>query len=115
MVADLAGVLIRVDDRRSLDVIAALPTDRERGIAFLDVDRFALPVSSQPCREPIGGLEQPGIAGLGGEQDQLTDGDHAAGVIGGPALNIADLIGQTKTLALDDPLARSTPDRFPTL
>jgi len=37
------------------------------------VDRFALPVSSQPCGELIGGVEQPGIAGFGGEQDQLTD------------------------------------------
>jgi hypothetical protein len=63
------GVVIRVDERRSLDAVAALPTDRERGIGFLDVDRFALPVSSQPCREAIGGIEQPGIAGLGGEQD----------------------------------------------
>jgi hypothetical protein len=26
----------------------------------------------------IGGVEQPGIAGFGGEQDQLTDGDDAA-------------------------------------
>src|ERR1700738_3633341 len=48
----------------------------------------------------------------GGEQDQLTDGNDVAVVIGGPALNIAHLIGQTKTLALDDPLARSPPDRF---
>ena len=39
------------------------------------MDRFVLPVSSQPCREPIGGVEQPSIAGFGGEQDQLTDGN----------------------------------------
>src|ERR1700724_2707906 len=45
---------------------------------------------------------------------QLTDGNDVAVVIGGPALNIAHLIGETKTLALDDPLARSTPDRFST-
>ena len=60
----------------------ALPTDREGGIGFLDVDRFVLAVSSQPCREPIGGVEQPSIAGFGGEQDQLTDGNDAAVVIG---------------------------------
>src|SRR5690242_4473066 len=41
--------------------ICTLPTDRERGIRFLDVDRFALPISGQPCGEPIGGVEQPGI------------------------------------------------------
>src|SRR5580693_125898 len=59
-------------------------------------------------------VEQPSIAGFGGEQDQLTDGTDAAVVISGPALNIAHLIGHPKTLALDDPLARSTPDRFST-
>jgi hypothetical protein len=78
------------------------------------VDRFVLAVSSQPCREPIGGVEQPGIAGFGGEQDQLTDSEDAAVVIGCPALNIAHLIGETETLALDDRLARSTPDGFST-
>ena len=62
------------------------------------MDRFALPVSSQPCGELIGGVEQPGIAGFGGEQDQLTDGDDAAVISGGAALNIAHLIGQRKLL-----------------
>src|ERR1700736_4456158 len=111
---DPAGISIGVNERQSLEAVAALPTDGERGIGFLDVDRFALPVSSQPCREPIGGVEQPGIAGFGGEQDQLTDGNDAAVVIGCPALDIAHLIGQTKTLALHNPLAWSTPDGFST-
>src|SRR3981189_2807543 len=111
---DPAGVLTRVVDVSAEDVLGPNATDRDRGIGFLDVDRFVLPVSSQPCREPISGVEQPSIAGFGGEQDQLTDGNDAAVVIGSPALNIAHLIGHTKTLALDDPLARSTPDRFST-
>src|SRR4029077_1870911 len=111
---DAAGIVVGVDEGRSVDAIAALPTDGERGIGFFDVDRFALPVSSQPCREPIGGGEQPGIAGFGGEQDQLTHGNDAAVMIGCPALDIAHLIGQTKTLALHNPLAWSTPDGFST-
>jgi len=94
--------------------VPALPADGERGIGFLDVDRFALPVSSQPRGQPIGRVEQPGIAGFGGEQDQLTDGDDAAVASGCPVLNIAHLVGQTKTLALHDPLAWSTPDGFST-
>jgi hypothetical protein len=105
--ADPAGIPIRIDEVRSRDAIAALPTDRERGIGFLDVDGFALARSSQPCGEPIGGVERPGIAGFGGEQDQLSDDDDAAVVIGCPPLNVAHLIGQTRTLALHDPLARS--------
>src|SRR5882762_9517834 len=54
------------------------------------------------------------LAGFGGEQDQLTDSDDAAVVIGCPALDIAHLIGQTKTLALHNSLAWSTPDGFST-
>src|SRR5712671_5790689 len=38
----------------------------------------------------------------------------AAVMIGCPALDIAHLIGQTKTLALHNPLAWSTPDGFST-
>src|SRR5947208_3653047 len=53
-----------------------------------------------------------GSRGFGGEQDQLTDRDDAAVAVGCPALNIAHLIGQTKTLAFHDPLARSTLDGF---
>jgi hypothetical protein len=48
--------------------MATLPTDREPGISFLDVDRLAPPVSGQPSREPVGGVEQPGIGGFGGEK-----------------------------------------------
>ena len=79
---------------------------------FLDVDRFALAVLGQPCGEPIGEVEQPGIAGLGGEQDQLRDGDDAAVVIGGATLNVARFIGQPKTPAFDDLLAQSMFDGF---
>ena len=53
--------MIGVNERWSVDAIAAFPTDRKR--------------------------------------DQLTDGDDAAVVSGCPALNIAYLIGETKTLA----------------
>ena len=63
------------------------------------MNQLAFTVSSQPCGEPISGVEQPGIAGFGGEQDQLTEGDDVAVMWGGPALNIAHLIGETKTFA----------------
>src|SRR5215470_17287182 len=63
----------------------------------------------------VGGVEQPGIAGFGGKQEQLTDGDDAAVVIGRVALNVAHLIGQTKILAPDDLLAGSAPGLFATL
>jgi hypothetical protein len=52
-------------------------------------------ISSSRSRSTIAcnGVEQPGIAGFGGEQDQLADGDDAAVVLGGWALNVAHFIG----------------------
>ena len=77
------------------------------------MDRFALAVSGQPRREPFGGIEQPGIAGFGGEQDQQADGHDTAVLIGRLTLNIAHLIGQTKIPAADNLLAGSAPDPRP--
>src|SRR5262249_44055780 len=110
-----AAVVVRIDEGGSLDAIPALPTDGERGIGFLDVDRLALAGSRQSCREPVGRVQLPGIAASGGNQEQLTDRDDAAVVIGRVALNVAHLIGQTKILAPDDLLAGSAPGSFATL
>src|SRR5262249_32935234 len=74
----------------------------------------SLAVFRQPCREPGGGVEQPSIAGFGREQDQLANADDTAVVVRCPALNIPHLISQAETAPLDDPLARSSPDRSST-
>jgi len=72
-----AAIVVRIHEGRSLDTIAPLPSDSERSIGFVDVDRFGHPVSRQPCGEPISGVKQPDIAGFGGEQHQLTEGSSA--------------------------------------
>src|SRR5208282_5179729 len=41
---DPTGFPIRVDERRPVEAIAALPTDRRRGIGLLDMDCFELAV-----------------------------------------------------------------------
>ena len=56
------------------DAIAALPADGERSIGILDLDRFARAIAGEPHGEQIRAVEQPRIAGGGGEQHQLTDG-----------------------------------------
>jgi hypothetical protein len=109
---DTASFLIREYECRSLNAIAALPTDREGCAGFQDADWFGLPLSSQPYREAIGGVEKPGITGFGGEQDQLANRYDAAIMVGCPTLNIAHLIGKTKILALHDPVVRSTRNGF---
>src|SRR3982074_290584 len=105
-----AGVAIDVDECRSLDAIVALPTDREGGISLVDVDRFGVSIPGQSCSELVGRVKQPRIARFAREQDELTDADHTSGVVGCPTLNVADLIGETKALAVHHALARSTLD-----
>jgi hypothetical protein len=48
----------------------------------------------------IGDVEQPGITGFGGKQDELTDGDDAPVVIGSLVLDVTNLIGKAEALAV---------------
>ena len=107
---DRAAIPIGVNEGGPFDAIMALPADREGGIRFFDVDRFGLAITGEPRGELIGRVEQLGIAGFGGEQDQLTDGDDALIVTGCPTLNVAHLFGETKAFAVEEALARSTLD-----
>src|SRR3984893_15719710 len=111
---DPAAISIEVNESGPLDTIMALPTDREGGICFLDVGRFGAAMAGQPCGELIGRVEQPSIAGFGREQNKLTDGDDAPIVAGCPTLKVMHFIGETKTLAVVQALARSTLDRCAT-
>src|SRR5208337_5105834 len=61
---DPTGFPIRVDERRPVEAIAALPTDRKRGIGLLDMDCFELAVSGEPCGQLIRAVEQPCITGV---------------------------------------------------
>jgi len=90
---DPAAVPIDINECRPLDTIVTLPTDREGGIGFFDVDRLGVAIMGELRGELLGWVEQPGIAGFGGEQDKLTDADDAPVVSGCPTLNVADLIG----------------------
>src|ERR1700733_13559124 len=109
---DATGIPIRIDERRPIDAIVALPLDSEHGRGFQDLDRFSFAISGEPCGEEISAVEQPCIAGFGREQDQLTNRDDASVVLGRPVLDVADLIGQPNAAAFHDPLARATLDRF---
>jgi hypothetical protein len=97
---DPAAISIEVNESGPLDTIMALPTDREGGIGFLDVDRFGAAIAGQPCGELIGRVEQPSIAGFGREQNKLTDGDDAPIVAGCPTLNVTHFIGETRSTSV---------------
>jgi hypothetical protein len=53
------GILIRIDERRPIDPIAAVPFDGKRGRGFHGLDRFSFAISGEPCGEEIGAVEQP--------------------------------------------------------
>ena len=98
---DPAAVPIVVNESAPLDTIVALPADREGRIGFFDVDRLGVAIMGEPRSELLGWVEQPGIAGLGREQDKLTDADDAPFVSSGSTLNVADLIGEMEALTVD--------------
>src|ERR1700729_131653 len=103
---DATGIPIRIDERRPIDAIVALPLDGKRGRGRHDLDRFSFAIAGEPCGEAISAVEQPCIAGFGREQDQLTDRNDASVVVGGPLLDVAHLVGQPNATGFHDPLAR---------
>lgn len=112
---EVSGFSIDVNECGSIDAIAALPINCKGGIVFFDADWLGVSIVGQSCGELIGGVQQPRIAGIRGKQDKLADGNDAPIVIGCPALNVANLVDQTRGLVIHHALARSTLDRFATL
>ena len=53
------GIMIRIEKRRSIYPIAALPFDGEPGRGFHDPDRFSLAIPGEPRGEEISAVEQP--------------------------------------------------------
>jgi hypothetical protein len=91
---------ICVNECGSVDSIGAPPINRERGIRFLDVDRFGVAIAGEPCGKLVGNVQQPRITGLGREQNMLTDANDPTVVVGGSTLDVARFIGETEALAV---------------
>jgi hypothetical protein len=77
-----ARLAVRVDERIALDAVVPLPLDGEVGVGLFDVDGLGVAVPCQWCGKPVVFIEQPGISGLGREQDKLTDRDDSSVVSG---------------------------------
>jgi hypothetical protein len=76
------------------------------------MDRLRVSVPGQPGREFIRDVEQPGISGFSGEQNELANGDHAQVVFGGLVLNVANLFGEAEVLAVNHLACLSALDGF---
>src|SRR5208337_2090521 len=83
----------------------------EAGVGFLKGDSFRVAVAGEACGEAIGGVEEPSIACFGREQDKLVGGDDASVMSGGPSLDGANLVGESKPRAVAHSFARSGLDR----
>src|ERR1700720_736561 len=90
-----SGPSIHVYECGSLDVIAPLPVNREGGLVFFDVEWFGVPIAGQAYGELIRRVKQPRIARFGGEQDKLTNRDDAPIMLGSPAQDVANFVGET--------------------
>ena len=90
----------------AVDSVCAFPADGKPRLCLLDVDIFRISVPRQPRGQVILRIKQPGIPGIGREQDQRTDDDEAPIVFGSLVLEVADLVGEAKVPALDVSLAR---------
>ncbi len=86
---DASGFAIRVDEGAAINTILAHPSDGETGIGLLQMNRLRVSISGQAGRNFIGG-----------EQDQLADGDHAQVVFGGLVLDVANLVSEVEVLAV---------------
>src|SRR5271165_5318096 len=56
-------------------------------------------------------VKEPSVACFGREQDKLADGDNASVLSGGPSLDVANLVGESKPRAVEHSFARSGLDR----
>jgi hypothetical protein len=74
---DAAGVAIGEDEGSAFDAVEPPPVDREGRGSFLDVERFGVALAGEPEREAIFTVDDPGVAGLGRKQRELTDRDDA--------------------------------------
>src|SRR5215472_18417761 len=70
-----AGDAVVIDEGRTVDAIVPGPGDGEAGLSVLDMDRLGLTIASQSSGQPLGGIQQPGITGVGGKQCQRTNTD----------------------------------------
>jgi len=91
-----AGVF--VDEHLTLDSVVSLPADGVAGLGFFDVHRQRISAGGQFGGELVCRLQHPGVAGVGGEEHQRSDGDDSPIMLGRATLDRADLFGKVQTV-----------------
>src|SRR5215469_5917497 len=93
------GDSVAVYESCTVEVVMPGPGDGEVGVGLIDVDWIGIAIARQSNGQPLGRIQQPGIAGVGGKQRQRADADKAPVVEGRTALDVTHFIGQAPVLA----------------
>ena len=109
---DPAGFTVCVDKCATLNVVVTFPVNCEIGVGFLEIDGLGVPISGKSCSKVVGWVQHPGIASLGRKERQRANGDKADVILSGSVLNVLDLLGEAKLLALHPLFAKSSLDLF---
>jgi hypothetical protein len=82
----------RRDEGSPLNAILSLPSDAEAGVSLLQVNRLRITIPSQGRSQLIGDVQQPGVSGIGGKQDQLTESNHPSIMLGSLVLDVTNFL-----------------------
>jgi hypothetical protein len=80
-------LVVLIDECLAVDAVTSLPADGIIGVGFLDVDRNWVPVIGESRGELVCRVQNPGVRGLGGKQNQRPDADNATIMLGGAMLD----------------------------
>src|SRR3569833_1111845 len=100
VVVEAAGGFVDEDEDEAVDAVAAWPADGEGVTLLVDVDVDGAAFFCYAEGKAVGGVEEPGVAVLGGEEQEVVDGDNQAVTLGGALLDVGHLVHQFKTLLL---------------
>ena len=93
-----AGVAVGIEEGCAFDAVVALSGDCKRSVGFFDVERLRVAVAGEREGEAMVAVEEPGIAGVAGEQRNTNPQNHR------PV--IASAAKQSRVRAVDSGLLR---------
>ena len=93
--------VVSEDEGRPDDLVPAPPADLEALLGLDDVDGPWIARLGNPRGQVIGGIQDPGVAAFGREQQELADRYDAAVALGGQTLNVPNFVGEMNILSFD--------------
>jgi hypothetical protein len=105
---DATGSIVSVDKRMAIDTVTTIPSDGEIGLRILDMNGVGISTLSEPRSKMIRSVQEPSIAGVSGEENQLTQVDDTGITLSSLSLDVTYLVGKAEALAVQ-PFFSNTP------